>query len=427
MMVTENLMQFIWKLRLFNTIALESTEGVPLSVVNVGQHNLNAGPDFKMARIILGNEEWAGHIEMHVRASDWNRHHHQYDVSYNNVVLHVVWINDQVIYRKDGTVIPTLELSAYVDQDLLMKYANMMTRAYWIPCQAQLDSVDTFKRSMWLDALSYERLEMKILDVFSILAKADNDWERVFWVWMCRGMGLSVNVDMFQELGEKLPFQVLQKYRFDPFKIEALFFGISGLLPRDHPDEYTRQLIDEFDYQKAIHDLVVINGNWKKLRMRPYNFPELRVAQLAALFSGKSLSLSKILDVEGIEEARSLFELNTLNDYWRDHFSFTGPTRTKHAGKIGKGTIDVLIINVIVTFLFAYGKYYGIEKYMDKAIRFLELLPVERNVIIEKFKEYGWPVQNASQSQSLLQLKKWYCDKKQCLNCRIGAVILRNG
>jgi len=427
MVVTENLMQFIWKLRLFNTMGLLSSDGEPLTVINLGQHNLNAGPDFLMSHIRLGDKEWHGNIEVHIRSSDWDRHHHQDDTAYNNVILHVVWINDKVIQRRDGSVIPTILLSEYVDPHLLDKYSMMMNTTNWIPCQSQLSSVDSLKKTMWLDALSYERLEMKVQVIFGLLADHGNDWEKVFWIWMCRCMGLKVNAETFHELGEKLPLPLLHKYRSDILKIEAIFFGTGGFLPSEGGDEYANLLYKEFMYQQRVHEIAMVNGGWKKLRMRPYNFPELRIAQLVALFSQKSLSLSTILSLENVEDARSLFGIEPLNEYWKCRFSLGGKTSIEHSGKIGKGTIDVLLVNVVVLFLFAYGKYYGIEKYIDRAIHFMEALPAEKNTIIKRFEEFEWVAENASQSQAILQLKKLYCDKKQCLHCRIGAEILRSG
>jgi len=425
MVMTENLMQFIWKLRLFNTKGLQSSDGEPLIVINVGQHNRDAGPDFLISRIILGDKEWYGNIELHLRSSDWDRHRHQEDTAYNNVILHIVWINDKIIHRSDGSVIPTLVLSAFVNQHLLNKYSMMMNTTNWIPCQAQLSSIDSLKKTMWLDILSYERLEMKVQTIFKLLDDNENDWEKVFWIWMCRCMGLKVNAETFHELGEKLPLSLLQKYRSEPLKVEAIFFGIAGFLTCDKQDDYTKLLYNEFNYQQRVHGIAVVNGEWKKLRMRPYSFPELRIAQLTALFKEKSLSLSKILDLENLADAHSLFRLDQLNDYWKSRFSIGGKATIEHSGKIGKDTIDILIVNVVVLFLFAYGKYYGIVKYIDKAVHFLEMLPVEKNAIIKKFGELDWHAQNASQSQAILQLKKMYCDKRQCLHCRIGAEILR--
>lgn len=427
MVVTENLMQFVWKLRLFNTLKLKSSDGEPLTVINIGQHNLDAGPDFLMSHIVLGDKEWYGNIEIHIRSSDWDRHHHQDDDAYNNVILHVVWINDKVIYRKDGSTIPTMLLSSFVDPNLLNRYSTMMNTTNWIPCQSQLSSVNSLKKTMWLDALSFERLEMKVETIFDLLADHENDWERVFWIWLCRCMGLKVNADTFHELGEKLPLSLLQKYRSDTLKIEAIFFGAAGFLSDEGDDEYTKLLYNEFIYQRRAHEITVVNGKWKRLRMRPYNFPELRIAQLVALFNQKSVSLSMILSLEDIADARSLFRIEELNEYWKCRFSLGKRTAFEHAGKIGKNTIDGLIINVVVIFLFAYGKYYGIDKFMGRAIHFLEMLPAEKNAITARFEDFDWHTTNASQSQAILQLKKSYCDKRHCLDCRIGAEILRSG
>jgi len=425
MLVTENLMQFIWKLRLFRTNGLSSTDGESLVVVHVGQYNTDSGPDFLMSHIRYKGNDWFGHVEMHIQSSDWDRHCHQRDAAYNNVILHVVWKNDKVIYRSDGTIIPTFVLSEYVDQLLLERYSNMMNTKSWIPCRFQLASIDHFKKSMWLNTLSIERLEMKVHQIMIILKDFGTDWEKTFWVWMCRCMGLKVNADTFQELGEKLPLTILQKYRSNLFKIEAIFFGISGLLAQEKESEYIRRLAVEFKYQKNIHDINIVYGVWKKLRMRPYSFPERRIAQLAVLFSGNELGVAKILAVDSLEAARRLFKIDSLSDYWEYHFSFDTKTKAKKIARLGQDTVDILVINVIVVFLFSYGKYFGIQAYIDKALDLLEALPAEKNVVVRQFAECDWHVQSALQSQGILQLKRFYCDRKRCLHCRIGSEILQ--
>ncbi len=425
MLVTENLMQFIWKLRLFRANGLSSSDGESLVVVHVGQYNTDSGPDFLMSHIKYKGDDWFGHVEMHIQSSDWDRHCHQQDAAYNNVILHVVWKNDRVIYRSDGTAIPTIVLSEYVDQLLLEKYSNMMNNKSWIPCRSQLGSIDVLKKSMWLNTLSIERLEIKVQQIMIILKHFDADWEKTFWIWMCRCMGLKVNADTFQELGEKLPLSILQKYRSNLFKIEAIFFGISGLLKQQEGSDYANQLMDEFKYQKHIHDLESVYGIWKKLRMRPYSFPDRRIAQLAVLFSRNELGVSKILAVEDLEAARKLFKIDSLSDYWVSHFSFGTKAGEKKSVRLGKDTVDVLVINVIVVFLFSYGKYFGIQTYIDKALELLEEMPAEKNVVVRRFAQCDWPVQSALESQAILQLKRCYCDRRRCLYCRIGSEILK--
>lgn len=425
MLVTENLMQFIWKLRLFHANGLHSTDGESLVVVDVGQYNTYSGPDFLMSHIRYKDDDWFGHVEIHVQSSDWDRHGHQDDVVYNNVILHVVWKNDKVIYRNDGTSIPTLVLSEYVEQPLLDRYSTMMNTKSSIPCEFQLGSVDLLKKSMWLSTLSIERLEMKVQQILVILKQFNTDWEKTLWVWVCRCMGLKVNADTFQELGEKLPLNILQKYRSNLFKIEALFFGISGLLIQMPGSEYMKQLAGEFEYQKHIHGIEVTYGIWKRMRMRPYNFPERRIAQLAVLFSKNELRVAQILAVDDLETARKLFSIESLDCYFGGNFSFGIKTKMKKSVRLGKETIDTLVINVIIVFLFSYGKYFSIQAYIDKALDLLEQLPAEKNGVVRQFAQYGWHAQSALQSQGILQLKRFYCDRKRCLHCRIGSEILK--
>ncbi|WON92926.1 DUF2851 family protein [Sphingobacterium sp. Lzh-3] len=425
MLVTENLMQFIWKLRLFRANGLNSTDGEPLAVVHVGQYNTDSGPDFLMSHIRYKGDDWFGHVEMHIQSSDWDRHGHQEDVAYNNVILHVVWKNDKVSFRNDGTSIPTLVLSEYVEKHLLERYSAMMNTKSSIPCEFQLGSIDLFKKSMWLSTLAIERLEMKVQQMLVILKQFNTDWEKTLWVWICRCMGLKVNADTFQELGEKLPWSILQKYRSNLFKIEALFFGISRLLIQGQESEYMERLVGEFEYQKHIHGIETIYGVWKRMRMRPYNFPERRITQLALLFSKNELGVAKILAVDDLEAARKLFKIESPGDYLGGYLSFGTKTKVKTSLRLGKETIDTLVINVIIVFLFSYGKYFSIQSYMDKALDLLEQLPAEKNVVVRQFAQYDWPVQSALQSQGILQLKRFYCDRKRCLHCSIGTEILK--
>jgi len=378
-----------------------------------------------MSHIRCKDNDWFGHVEMHIQSSDWDRHCHQEDTVYNNVILHVVWRNDKVIYRNDGTSIPTLVLSEYVEQHLLERYSTMMNAKSSIPCEFQLGSIDLFKKSMWLSTLAVERLEMKVQQVLLILDQFNTDWEKTLWVWICRCIGLKVNADTFQELGEKLPWNILQKYRSNLFKIEALFFGVSGLLIQESGSEYMKQLAGEFEYQKHIHGIEVVYGVWKRMRMRPYNFPERRIAQLAVLFSKNELGVAKILAVDDLERARKLFKIASLSDYFDGHFSFGTKTKIKETLRLSNETIDTLVINVIIVFLFSYGKYFSIQTYIDRALTLLEQLPSEKNMVVRQFAQYDWQVQSALQSQGILQLKRFYCDRKRCLHCRIGCEILK--
>ncbi len=278
---------------------------------------------------------------------------------------------------------------------------------------------------MWLSTLAVERLEMKVQQVLLILDQFNTDWEKTLWVWICRCIGLKVNADTFQELGEKLPWNILQKYRSNLFKIEALFFGVSGLLIQESGSEYMKQLAGEFEYQKHVHGIEVVYGVWKRMRMRPYNFPERRIAQLAVLFSKNELGVAKILAVDDLERARKLFKIASLSDYFDGHFSFGKKTKIKETLRLGNETIDTLVINVIIVFLFSYGKYFSIQTYIDRALTLLEQLPSEKNMVVRQFAQYDWQVQSALQSQGILQLKRFYCDRKRCLHCRIGCEILK--
>ncbi len=282
------------------------------------------------------------------------------------------------------------------------------------------------KKSAWLDSLAVERLEQKALDIFALLDRFDKDWEQVFFIWLCRCLGFKVNADPFQQIGENLSIHLIHKYRLEPIKVEALCFGVGNLLSGGEQDEFPRLLNKEFSYLSKLHALQTIQVPWRLLRMRPYNFPWTRIGQLVAILTQKQFSLSVMLSLQNLDEAKQLFLDLAVNPYWFQHFSFEKPVRQTHSGQFGKEALNVLILNAVIITLFSYGKYFQIEAYMEKAIQFLADLPAEQNRIVNGFQQVGWMAHNAVDSQAMLQLKRCYCDQKQCLNCRIGAAILKS-
>ncbi len=427
MQMPEELLHFIWRFRLFDQSNLRTLGNDELTIKQVGQHNIDAGPDFLMAKIRIAQHDWIGHVEIHRTAIDWYGHSHHYDTAYNNVILHVVWYGTKEVNRRDGTPIPTLCLANYVDSNLLNHYRVLMNNEYWIACQNQLPSIDTTYVSQWLVRLTMERLETKFNIFQQQLNAHKQDFEKITFIILARAFGQRVNADSFQELAQHIPLNLVLKYKDDPVKREALFLGMAGYLVRQdyHDNPYVRQLIQEFDYLKKLHGLSSLEVHrWKRFRMRPYNFPEFRIAQLAALYAHNDFLIAKILEMETLENVRAFLSKIRLATFWETHFTLD-KVSSPHVTNLGTGFIDSLTINGLVHVLFLYGKYFRQESYLYRAVSWLEEIKAESNAIVKGFGICGIRARRAAESQALLHLKREYCDKKNCLSCGIGIQILR--
>jgi hypothetical protein len=423
--MNEKLLHFIWKFRLFDQGNLMTTEGEPVDIVNPGMHNTNSGADFQQAKVRVGKTLWAGNVEIHIQSGDWFAHKHNADTAYNNVILHVVYEqkgNGAVM--KNGETIPTLELKNRIRPELLSRYEELAKRQDWIPCARFFKDADEFVTRSFLDRLLVERLESKVAQVNALLAASENDWENVMFQMIARYLGASINKDAFYSLAKSLPVKVWAKYQYDTLQVEALVFGQAGFLSETFTDEYPNQLRKEYNYLKRLHQLQPMDKHlWKFLRLRPSNFPTLRLAQLAALMGKEVKLLSQILEAKDIKAIHRFFEVE-VSEYWRTHYQFDKPSK-KVDNHLGTAMKDILLINAVAPVLFAYGKYKGDEDYCDRAVQLLESCKPESNSIITGWKKLEMKPTNAFESQYLLQLKGEYCDKFRCLDCAIGYGVLR--
>lgn len=424
-MIREDLLHFVWKYQRFETNQLISTAGEKIDLIQFGQHNLDAGPDFLNAKIKIDDTTWAGNVEMHLKSSDWMRHKHQHDKAYNNVILHVVLEEDEIIYRENGTRIPCLELRKRIPIGLSNNYQKLIHNEYWIPCQHFFHQVNVLTRSIWLERLLIERLEDKTNDIKILLDNNKMDWEETFYQAMGKNFGVKTNADPFLQLTRSVPLKTLLKHKSSLLQMEALLFGQSGLLKSDLKDDYPEKLRKEYEFLAKKYSMSAMNAEqWKFMRMRPANFPTIRIAQFATLlFQGVHL-FSKILVVKNVTEIENMLELK-LSNYWQDHYTFDNAS-TKRKKSLGKTTIHLLIINTIAPFLFLYGKEKQDEKYKDLALQLLEETAAEKNSIIKKWNDLGVEAESAAQTQALLQLKNKYCNQKRCLECGIGNSILKS-
>lgn len=419
----EELLHYVWRLRKFDHTDLQTTEGLPVEILHPGEHNHNAGPDFLNARIRIGDTLWAGNVEMHLRASDWNRHGHSEDPAYRNVILHVVLDADVPILHPENRRLPCLTLKKRIPARLDKVYRKLLHNEYWIPCQHLFHQAPELTRRLWLDRLLVERLESRIQAMRELLQKNKNDWEATGYQLLIRSFGLNVNGVAFERLAASIPHRLLLRHRDRLFQIEALLFGQSGLLEHDYTDEYPRKLQQEYDFLRKKYGLQPIEpALWKFSRMRPANFPTIRIAQLATLFYQSAHLFGKILAAQSITEVEHMFTLK-LSNYWQDHYTFDRASARRHK-TLGQSTIHLLVINTIAPLLFLYGKEKGDEQFKDRALRFMEDLKPEKNTTIDQWKQLGWRPESAYQTQALLQLKKYYCDEKKCLQCAIGHTIL---
>jgi len=417
----ESVLHYVWQYRLFAAQLLTTTDGDTVDVIDTGKKNTDAGPDFFNAKIKIDGTLWAGNVEIHHLSSDWQRHGHTSDKSYDSVILHVVWKADVPVYRTDGSVIPQLEL--IISQDIEKEYDWLMNNRKWIPCAEKINRVAPVYIRQWKTALLLERLEYKTRNVKALLFQTGNHWEEVFYVTLARNFGFGINGQPFEQLAKSLPLSVLAKHKNDLFQIEALLFGQAGLLSGEFTDDYPNLLKKEYLFLKQKYELKGLGGSeWKFMRLRPVNFPTIRIAQLASLVHCSSKLFSKIIGNPDVQYLKTLISAET-SEYWETHYTFDkgSPPTDK---KTGLNSVNEILINTVVPVLFAYAEYSGDEKLKETALEILEKLPPENNNIISGWQMLDMKVDSAFDSQALIQLKKNYCDEKKCLCCSIGHKVL---
>ena len=415
----ESILHYIWQFRLFPVQDLKTTDGQTVEIIDPGKPNTDAGPDFFNAKIKIDNTLWAGNIEIHSLSSDWVRHHHTTDKAYDNVILHVVNKADANVFRTNGDSVAQLELA--VPDHIRINYDELLREKKWIPCADKIHQVPLFLVNDWKNSLLVERLEQKTEMIETLLSQSNNHWEEAFYVSMARSFGFGTNSEAFERLARSLPMSILAKHKDNIFQLEAMLFGQAGLLENTVNDEYQLNLQKEYRFLQSKYQLKPIESSeWKLLRLRPDNFPHVRLSQFAALIHRSTKLFSKIIESDNLQVMRGLF-ICEVSDYWKKHFLF-GKESSVSGKRLGSKSVDILLINTVFPFLFAYFKKKNSDN--DIALKLLELIPAEKNVIIRKWMEHGIGAFSAFDSQALLQLKKKYCDEKKCLRCRIGHKVL---
>jgi hypothetical protein len=426
MLFTEDFLHYVWKFRLFDRLNLQTTNGEAIEILSVGMHNTDSGPDFGNARIKIGDTTWAGNVELHLSSSDWKKHNHTNDTAYDNVILHVVYRDDEPVTIPNGRQIPTLELKDRIPDDLYNRYHNLVFgNQTIIPCEASIGKLDSFTLKTWFTRVLIERLEKKSNLVIYALEVNRGDWEETFYQFLAANFGFKINAVPFELMAKSLPQNILAKHKNNELQIEALIFGQAGFLIDDLEDEYPRKLKSEYDFLRKKYKLTPIENHlWKFMRLRPQNFPTIRLAQFAALIVSSSHLFSKVLDIKEVSGLRQLFTEIKVNAYWEDHFRFDKPS-TSSAKNMGQASVDILLLNTLALFLFSYGRHRQQQYYIDRSLKLLESLPGEHNNIIADFAVLGVKATSAFESQALLELKNYYCNYKKCLQCSVGNKILK--
>jgi len=420
----EDFLHYVWSYKLFSMLELQTSKNKRLNLLYSGVHNLHSGPDFLDARIEIDDLLWAGNVEIHVKSSDWYLHNHEIDSNYDSVILHVVWEYDTEIFDSNNQPIPTLELKDLIAPELLQKYQDLMSKELrWIPCEKLIATADSFVLNNWLERLYFERLEQKSLLIDELLAATNTDYEAVLFQLLAKNFGLQTNGDAFLKLAQSFRFSILRKERFDILRLQALLFGQAGFLSEKNEEPYHKKLQEVYVYLQSKYQLKPMqNSRFQFFRMRPTNFPTLRIAQLTAVYHAHQQLFSKLMHFTKKEEYYGFFSTE-IPDFWNTHYTFqkTSPKRIK---KITKSFIDLLLINTIIPLKFNYLKRRG---EFDEAV-FLDLiqqLHPEKNAIVSKFIALKIPSKSAFDTQALLELKNNYCVKKRCLHCAIGNDLLR--
>jgi hypothetical protein len=419
----ERLLHYVWKHKLYMPGTLVTAGNIPVNVIDPGIQNTDAGPDFFNAKINIGEKTWAGNVEIHEKASDWMRHHHDKDNAYDSVILHLVGLDDAAVYRTTGEIIPQALLT--VPGQVKENIDWLLSRDTSIPCLPRLREIESITASSWVSALLVERLERKTNDIQLLLEQYNNDWNEVFYITLARAFGFGLNSEAFERLAKSLPYHCILKQRYSHSQIESMLFGQAGMLSEVIHTYFYRFLQEEYKFFRHKFNLQPLDASiFKNLRTRPMNFPHVKIAQLASILVEYDTLFSRILAEENPAEIKKLFRLPP-SEYWETHYHFRDAQHTPTKKVMGDGALNILFINAVVPILFAYGQKNKQMEYCERAMDLLESLPPEMNQIVIAFKNNGISVKHAGDSQALIQLKREYCEKKKCLYCRIGFRLLK--
>ena len=423
--MNEDLLHHVWNFQLFNSKGLKTTEGELVAIIRSGAQNFDSGPDFFNGQVSIGTMLWVGNIEIHIKSSDWIKHKHQHDAAYSKIILHVVWEDDQPVIQKNGERVPTIELSGLVKKSIFDKFEILQNSRSWIPCESEIADVDEFVKIQTIERKLVERLEAKSNRLNQILMLRKNDWEATLYQLLAKYFGFKVNAVPFELLANSIGFNIIRKYRTSEEQLLALFFGQADFLQTEFSGSFPLSLQKKYEFLASKYSLQPLQKDiWKFMRMRPSNFPTIRLAQFVSLFVKNSNLFQAIIEAKNINDLQMLFKVEA-HSYFDTHYRFDVPASKNQTKCLGSASIDILLINAVIPVLFNYGKHIASEKIKSKALEFLQAITLERNSIMKKWKKLGMPISSAFDSQALIQLKNEDCSSKKCLTCAIGSAILK--
>jgi len=423
--MNEEILYYLWNFQKFNARDLLTTDDKVVTVLHPGYRNMHSGPDFLESKIRIDGMEWHGHVEIHINSSDWNRHGHQHDEAYNNVVLHVVWQDDKPVVI-DNQFVPTIELRGRVLPEILSKAESLLSNIQMIPCSNLPVNWSGIETHSMIEFASIQRLERKSRQILNDLEGLTGDWEETFYRKLASNFGFKVNQEPFYQLASLLPHNIIVKNSGRISQLEALLFGTAGFLSSEAEDQYQANLSEEYKFLKLKYRLHPMrNPGWKFLRMRPANFPTVRLAQFAALYHKHPNLLRKVLDTSDLNDLKRLF-LVELSPYWEEHYLFGKAVRPK-SSRMGIASINLILINTVIPFLFSYGKLHDYIHYTERALNFLTLIKPEKNIITTNWEHKGITMYSAFEAQGSIELFQNFCHQKKCLQCKIGIKFLEEG
>ncbi|MFY0628324.1 MAG: DUF2851 family protein [Reichenbachiella sp.] len=421
----ESFLHFIWQFQKFEALDLETSEGLKVQVFSIGEYNTDAGPDFLNAKVQIGKITWYGNVEIHINSSDWESHSHQNDEAYNNVILHVVWSNDRLVHKLNGADLPVIELKNRVNQKLLKRCDELLKSPEKIPCQNIIHQVKKIDIIANLEKMGIARLENKSSSILDLLRENNGSWEETTYQLLAKNFGFKTNEEPFLRLTKILPFRLISKVVNNPIQVESLIFGVAGFLPLESQDPWVMQLISEFRFLSKKYGLInqcLLKVEWKFLRMRPGNFPTVRLSQFASFLCANPNFFQLFIGFTKNQEVVKMFT-NKPSEYWANNYDFDKPSKRKKSG-MGIQSIEVMIINTVVPLLAAYGLQTSNDNYMEKATDLLMELKSEKNKIIEEWATIDIESKNAFDSQALIGLRNDFCLKNKCLSCKIGVSLI---
>ena len=421
----ESFLHFVWQYQYFNKTALLTTNGAKVNVIHPGMHNTDAGPDFKEAIIQIDDIEWRGHVELHVNSADWTYHKHHTDPAYNNVVLHVVWQSNQEVKRADGSILPVMELQGLIDERVIFDYKKLINNPSEVRCEKQLKQISDVTWLSTLDKALMERLSVKAGIVKALYVSNRNDWEETAYQLLAKNFGFKINSEPFEVLASSLPYKIIKKHADNPFQVEAMVFGQAGLLNQESEDEYEQALLKEYNFLKHKYNLTdrLQAMQWKLLRLRPANFPTVRLAQFSKLLSQMPSLFQNLLEIGSAKDLQKQFKVQ-VSEYWQHHYQF-GVHSDKKVPSLGSSSVENIAINTVAPLLAAYGRYNDDQAFVDRAVSLLQEIKAEKNRIINHWSALDIHVATAFDSQALIQLYNEYCAKRRCLSCNVGASLIR--